>query len=149
MGTEKWRKVKLGDKCFRCGAELNNYNAKYINKGAGVYLNKRCKNCFRIYSNSVPSRTYTARAKQYVQWRYGLSDGEYQRKLELQLGGCAICKKQCDVRNRLSVDHDHKTGVVRDLLCHRCNMVLGWLQEDENLFINMIEYLKRHSRKAA
>jgi hypothetical protein len=59
-----------------------------------------------------------ARAKEL-----GVSDAEYDRLLEAQDGGCAICGATPKTR-RLHVDHDHHTGAVRGLLCHRCNRAL-------------------------
>jgi hypothetical protein len=53
----------------------------------------------------------------------GVTDAEYDRLLAAQGGGCAICGNPPKTR-RLHVDHDHKTGRVRGLLCHRCNRAL-------------------------
>jgi hypothetical protein len=53
----------------------------------------------------------------------GVTDDEYARMLEAQGGGCAICGARPKTR-RLHVDHDHATGKVRGLLCHRCNRAL-------------------------
>lgn len=136
---------KLGNKCKGCDLILDKHNAFY--KGFGCYLQSRCKTCFPRHRDLSPSRSTEARAETYTKWRWGIRPAEYNRRLELQLGGCAICKKVCDVRNRLSVDHNHKTGAVRDLLCHRCNVVLGMLNEDEDLIISMVEYIKRHNIK--
>lgn len=51
---------------------------------------------------------------------YGLEAGDYERLLEAQGGRCAICRARPKSK-RLAVDHDHKTGAVRGLLCSRCN----------------------------
>jgi hypothetical protein len=60
---------------------------------------------------------------------YGLSLEEYEEKSKRQNGVCAICSKPNVPKNgyveRLSVDHDHVTGQVRDLLCRKCNMEIG------------------------
>lgn len=53
----------------------------------------------------------------------GVTDEEYAAMLERQGGGCAICGATPKTR-RLHVDHDHRTGGVRGLLCHRCNRAL-------------------------
>ena len=53
----------------------------------------------------------------------GVTDADYARMLEAQGGGCAICGTPPKSR-RLHVDHDHKTGNVRGLLCYRCNRAL-------------------------
>lgn len=57
----------------------------------------------------------------------GVTDEQYERLLAAQGGGCAICGATPKTR-RLHVDHDHKTGAVRGLLCYRCNRFLhGWM----------------------
>ena len=57
----------------------------------------------------------------------GVSDQEYVDRLARQGGGCAICGTTPKTR-RLNVDHDHRTGAVRGLLCHRCNRALpNWI----------------------
>jgi hypothetical protein len=60
----------------------------------------------------------------------GVSDADYEALLAAQGGGCAICGNPPKTR-RLDVDHDHKTGKVRGLLCHRCNRALpNWVTAD-------------------
>ena len=64
---------------------------------------------------------------------------------DVQNGVCAICKKSGDGKwKKLCVDHDHKTGKVRQLLCRRCNMILGQAYDDSGLLADMIAYLNRH-----
>lgn len=53
----------------------------------------------------------------------GVSDEQYERLLAAQDGHCALCPSVPKTR-RLHVDHDHATGRVRGLLCHRCNRVM-------------------------
>lgn len=67
--------------------------------------------------------------------RYGLTPERYDEIVAIQGGLCAICLKPPGKR-RLQVDHDHKTGRVRGLVCFRCNYGMGWFQED-------LERLKR------
>jgi hypothetical protein len=55
----------------------------------------------------------------------GITDAEYTARLEVQGGGCAICGNPPKTR-RLHVDHNHRTGTVRGLLCYRCNRQLGY-----------------------
>lgn len=62
----------------------------------------------------------------------GVSDEQYERLLAAQGGHCALCPSTPKSR-RLHVDHEHRSGKVRGLLCHRCNRNLpawvtaGWL----------------------
>jgi hypothetical protein len=85
----------------------------------------------------------------YLKYKFNMTIEEYDKKLSLQLGGCAICKQPSKINRRLHVDHDHKTGAIRDLLCQRCNRILGLLYEDENLIWDILDYLKRHNEKVA
>jgi hypothetical protein len=52
-----------------------------------------------------------------------ITHGEYDRLLALQGGGCAICGSP-PVTRRLDIDHNHRTGAIRGLLCARCNRAL-------------------------
>lgn len=78
---------------------------------------------------------------------YGLTQQEYDQKLESQGGGCAICgDKFADSQDRnLNVDHCHTTGKIRGLLCSRCNLTLGKVEDRVDLLLSAIEYLKRYS----
>jgi hypothetical protein len=62
--------------------------------------------------------------------------------LDNQNGGCGICGKK-PVRYRLAVDHDHKTGVIRGLLCFRCNYGLGWFSDDLGRVHRAIAHLEK------
>lgn len=60
-------------------------------------------------------------------------------QLELQDGKCAICKEPMD---QSYIDHDHETGEVRGLLCHRCNSGLGFFNDDPQRLLAALEYLR-------
>lgn len=63
-----------------------------------------------------------AKAPAY-QSRTGIDLAEYERLLAAQGGHCALCPNEPRTR-RLHVDHDHRTGEVRGLLCYSCNRIL-------------------------
>lgn len=79
--------------------------------------------------------------------RYKISVEEYRKMFEVQQSLCAICMKPETIKNKvLSVDHDHKTGKVRGLLCGHCNRALGYLREDLSLLPKIQEYLEKHGK---
>lgn len=55
--------------------------------------------------------------------KYGITGSQYELRLLNQGGACAICRRFPKTK-RLCVDHDHKTGQVRGLLCYMCNRKL-------------------------
>ena len=75
---------------------------------------------------------------------YGISAAEYEMLLVAQGGRCPICLLPLGTYARqLAVDHDHVTGRVRGLLCHKCNMALGVFKDDVYKLNRAIEYLTK------
>ncbi|UOF79040.1 recombination endonuclease viI [Caudoviricetes sp.] len=77
-----------------------------------------------------------------MQWKhklkkvYGLTVDQYEKMLKKSKGKCGICKRE----QRLVVDHCHKTGKVRGLICNVCNAYLGWIDKDKK----MLDRLRKH-----
>jgi hypothetical protein len=76
--------------------------------------------------------------------KYGMTMEKYAEMLNSQGGVCAICKKGNSVGRNLAIDHNHSTGVVRELLCHNCNFAIGYAKEDTSILEGMIAYIKKH-----
>ncbi len=79
-------------------------------------------------------------ARKYVK-RYGITIDEYDTLLRSQNGVCAICSREPVDGQRLAVDHDHKTGKVRGLLCFKCNTGLGHLGDSLDTLKRAVDYL--------
>ena len=73
---------------------------------------------------------------------YGIDVPDYERILEEQGGGCYICGKQPEPKRALDIDHDHKTGKVRGLLCSNHNRGLGMLGDDLKSLV-LVDLLKK------
>lgn len=71
--------------------------------------------------------------------RYGLTPERFDSIMEMQGGLCACCKSRAPV----DVDHCHKTGHFRGLLCRSCNLGLGMFSDDQNLMVSAIAYLNQ------
>lgn len=63
---------------------------------------------------------------------FGIELEEYEKMLQHQNGACKICKYS-NGNKKLAVDHDHKTGKIRGLLCQSCNLGLGHFKDDQEL----------------
>ncbi|WP_073837488.1 endonuclease VII domain-containing protein [Micromonospora sp. CB01531] len=77
--------------------------------------------------------------------KYGLTLEEYEQMADEQDGKCYLCGTsepggwvKCDMR----IDHCHRSGKVRKLLCNRCNLVLGLCDDDIELFRAMADYVE-------
>lgn len=80
---------------------------------------------------------------------YGITVEDFDAMLARQGGVCAICQKPesrvlYGQNAALVVDHNHQTGKMRDLLCHRCNTSLG-IVEDAEFLAKALAYLKAHA----
>jgi hypothetical protein len=90
------------------------------------------------------------RLHEVVRDLHGITGKEYKKMCSEQDNVCAICKNGETVKykgkiRRLSVDHNHKTGKVRGLLCDDCNKGIGCFHEDIKALEVAIAYLKSHS----
>jgi hypothetical protein len=83
----------------------------------------------------------------YYKKRYGIDLQEYNQLLISQNNKCAICKiDENEIKHGrntyFAVDHCHKTGKVRGLLCYKCNSVLGFVNDNIDNLVNAIKYLE-------
>lgn len=85
----------------------------------------------------------------YFKRKYGITYEQYTDMFLKQNGKCAICGKEKNYhdfrsskRINLAVDHCHKTGKVRGLLCIICNNGLGAFKDDLKLFLKAMRYIK-------
>lgn len=112
----------------------------------------RCKECTNTAQSALQktedTRLYNRKDKL---WRnFGLTLEAYDKLLKDQNGVCAICKGPERFLSRngfpkhMAVDHCHKTGRVRGLLCHHCNTGIGNLNDSVELLKDAIRYLEKH-----
>jgi len=75
--------------------------------------------------------------------KYGINADAYMKMYEKQNGTCAICGTDRESKRgyMLAVDHCHKTGKVRGLLCHMCNTGIGLLQDNVGFLYKAADYL--------
>lgn len=73
--------------------------------------------------------------------KYGIDYDQYCHLVIIQGGVCAICKRD-NGKHKLLIDHCHKTGKVRGLLCKKCNTGIGLLGDCAALISRAVEYCK-------
>ena len=87
--------------------------------------------------------------RRHLKTRYGMTLEQYNEMLEEQQGKCAICDRHGQSpgnKRNLDVDHCHKTGKIRGLLCNRCNQSMGKVKDDIDLLKKFLAYLLKWER---
>jgi len=120
-------------KCSKCHV-VKSLSEFYIIKHSGN-PHGSCKECFKKRSKESSQRLGRNHRKNIeLQWFYGIGLNDYNEMLEAQGGQC-VCGATQGRSNKeaLHVDHDHNTGLIRGLLCHRCNRAIGLVDDPESL----------------
>lgn len=82
-------------------------------------------------------------SKPHLKYDYGMTLEDYNKMYDSQNGCCFTCgTHQSLLAQSLNVDHDHKTGKVRGLLCIKCNSALGLVDDNIETLYNLINYLQ-------
>jgi len=147
------KKQGAKNECFECRS-LRNKNQRASNREATEAFNaERRSPVFKKKENARRREKYRSDKKykdriksQQFKRRYGIDLSEYQSLLKKQNDLCAICKVNIGksrYKRDLAVDHDHRLGTVRGLLCTNCNTMLGYLQDDPKRCIKAASYLEK------
>ena len=131
--------------CYRCKKDLDASHFYKSSKSVDG-LQHLCKKC-RKHDDAKHWKGLTGDSRRDKKYRakYGLSLVGYNELLESQDYKCAICKtrKPGEKNKHLVVDHCHKTGKVRGLLCQSCNVGLGYIEKMRRNLSLVFEYLDR------
>lgn len=139
--------------CKSCRIEkpLDEYHHSVKNKEYGKsYPDTLCKSCKSTKTkkwctdNKAKFIRYNIKSK--LKTRYGITLDEYDAMVAAQNNLCAICN-QSQTRRNLAVDHCHQTNRVRALLCDKCNIALGLINDDLNIVESIKRYLILHTSK--
>ena len=146
--------------------KIRAYRKKYLRENKEAYANgtkerakkKRCYLCNKIkpaskfYISNITSdglhgcckKCSNRHALQNQHKRlYGITPKIHRYILKTQGGVCAICKKDTTgTKKKLALDHNHKTGHVRGILCDKCNLLIGYADDDIKILKSAIKYLK-------
>jgi hypothetical protein len=155
--------------CSKCGQSkaLSEFSRNRRAKDGLQHLCRPCHSASVVQSNQRNRLAYRERTNRWYaenrerqrvaskdgarRRKYGLTLAEHEEMEAAQGGVCAICqqpetfKSKSGTVHRLAVDHDHKTGRIRGLLCRNCNAALGHLREDLGLFRRAVSYLESYA----
>lgn len=159
-GRGRPRRTATEKECSMCG-EMKPLSEFYELACRPGKLHWRCKDCnkkwntehYPKYKKRMAERTLIWR-KQHPNYhitRYsGLSETEIEKIIREHGLVCDICnfkdegfRERKNKPRRVNIDHDHKTGKIRGMLCSRCNLILGRFEDNINLFHSAIGYLKK------
>lgn len=103
----------------------------------------------RAWQINNPGRAYLTK-RQHKLAKLGMTTELYDVMHESQGGLCAICKNPETQRRkgkvyRLATDHNHKTGFIRELLCSRCNKLIGAADENADILRAAADYIEKHA----
>lgn len=103
-----------------------------------------CRECKKHYQKEQ-------HRKNHLKSTYKITNEQYDFMLLQQQNKCKICNKEetmihqsTDKIKKLSVDHSHKTGKIRGLLCANCNLMIGHAKEQSHVLKNAAIYLEEH-----
>lgn len=128
--------------CKECGRKPENYHVRLLN--AKLPPPKPAKEPFPLEAidggiiDPFALHRMKDRARRARLRKYGLTEQQYNTMVDEQQGLCKICKT---FPERLVIDHCHETGEVRGLLCHYCNVGLGWFRDSTDSLKSAIKYL--------
>jgi len=135
--------------CTRCGL-MKEHSEFGMNRAGLGSLMPACKKCMTDRYRSHAGRVIHSRYR--IKSRYGITLEEMAQMFNNQEGLCCVCsqpmclcinehlEKKCPTR--ASVDHDHKTGLVRGLLHRDCNGAIGLLRDSPTYMRNAAQYLE-------
>lgn len=124
--------------CSRCSEFIS---PGCFNKGH-AWCRRCCLEYQRAYTRkSKPSSAQNRRSS--LRRKFGITPEQYEALYQQQDRACAICRATSNFTfKNLCVDHDHRTGKVRGLLCLNCNTALGQFKDSTDLLVRAVGYLE-------
>ena len=115
--------------CIKCGKDKD-ISLYHKNRDSADGHRGTCKACSLVYNRTV---------------RYGITEEQFNTMYREQDGHCFLCNiaEEDSIRGILMVDHCHKTGKIRALLCHACNTALGLFKDNPEVMLKAYNFLQR------
>jgi uncharacterized protein YbaR (Trm112 family) len=121
----------------------------------GYFKDKACKTCGSVFTPTNPCNIYCSPKckgkNSYYKRNYGITDADLAAMKIEQDNKCYLCQSEGFLigknnhNEKLAVDHCHKTGKVRKLLCHNCNRALGLFKDNPELMRKAADYIEENN----
>lgn len=131
---------RTGKKCTKCGVlkKLEEFGTRLLKVSGNITHKSMCKECEKKSANEWYEKHPDKKNDRMRKYRYGMSNEEFDILKNEQNGKCKLCGLNMKKPN---VDHCHKTGKVRGIICMKCNAGLGLFNDDVELLKKAIQYL--------
>jgi len=147
--------------CNSC-KENKPYNELVKAKKAKDGYRSWCKDCRKKYRNQPQMKLREKKQQaeyrkkfpdkdknKWYKYKYGITLEEKRQMYDEQNGKCGICEEDMLVAKDCHLDHNHKTGKIRGILCDTCNRGLGYFQDNPEFLQKAAEYIlnKQNTQK--
>lgn len=137
-------------KCTKCGEQkpLSEFYKQKITIDGLAYKCKSCSNSdISHWKRNNPEKHKIHQKRKDLKSKYNISLEQFKSMVTAQNNTCAICNIKFKNQRSTHVDHCHKTGMIRSLLCNHCNVLLGMAKESINILKSAQKYLEKYSLK--
>jgi Recombination endonuclease VII len=143
--------VMGGVKACCCCSEVKALSEFYQRKDGNKGHRSECKSCWKIKTDAYtaankPRLAYLHKMKN-IEKKYTITREDYAMRLLTQEHCCAICRSPFEGNTGSrspSVDHNHTTGLVREIICNGCNAAIGMMDERPTRLRAAAAYLEKH-----
>lgn len=130
-------RYRAGGSCVECRKIYSTTRWHGSSSEDDEWRRRKRENSRRIYPTTLRNRA--------LKKHYGITLEQYNEMLSAQNDRCALCGTEKNGKT-FHVDHDHKTGKVRGILCYKCNVGLGSFDDDTKRLRKAINYLHKHRK---
>jgi hypothetical protein len=150
-------KDKLRPDCKECSDKFGKIhrdkNKEHYHKLEQIRYSKNKKRIYQLKKellkkHPIKHKIYQKEAS--LKYKFNITLADYNKLLKNQNNTCAICNKKetrkdyrTNITRSLSIDHNHKTGKIRGLLCSKCNNAIGLFNDNVTILNKAINYLKK------
>ena len=140
------KRLYLSTYCRTCHQIVNKLDNQIWHSNNHERDAEKARERTRKWYRNHPEANQAKGWKDHLWQRFGITPEQYDSLVRKQEGKCAVCGKipgGSGRSRRLIVDHDHKRGKVRGLLCYSCNNMIGYLETYPELLPLIEDYLKK------